>query len=192
MQTYTLSLPPIQIEGASGREREVLDSALKQVGFIPNMYANMVNAPALLETYLHGYRGFREESGLTPAEQEVVFLSISLENGCSYCMAAHSMIAANKSKVPADVIDAIRHDLRIPDPRLRALSAFTRRMVSSRGQPTQSDAEEFVRAGYSERDMLYVILAISVKTLSNYANHVFDTVVDPMFAKHAWQNNETA
>lgn len=57
------------------------------------MYANMANAPAVLSTYLHRYGLFRSESGMKPAEQEVVFLAVSQVNGCKYCTAAHSMIA---------------------------------------------------------------------------------------------------
>ena len=37
----------------------------------------MVNVPAVLSTYLHGYGLFRKSSGFQPAEQEVVFLAIS-------------------------------------------------------------------------------------------------------------------
>lgn len=39
-------LPPVDHVGAQGKQKEILDVALKQVGFIPNMYANMANAPA--------------------------------------------------------------------------------------------------------------------------------------------------
>ena len=84
-------------------QKDILDKAVKAVGFLPNMYANMVNAPAVLSTYLHGYGLFRNESGLKPAEQEVVFLAVSQVNGCTYCTAAHSMIADKKSGVSADV-----------------------------------------------------------------------------------------
>ncbi len=34
--------------------------------------------------------------------------------------------------------------------------------------------------------MLSVILAIAVKTLSNYTNHFFDTDVDSTFASRTW------
>jgi hypothetical protein len=60
---HKLSLKGVDLDSARPREREILDAALKQAAFIPNMYANMVNAPALLETYLLGYRHFREEAG---------------------------------------------------------------------------------------------------------------------------------
>ena len=58
------SVDPATAEGA---QKEILDRAVKAVGFLPNMYANMANAPAVLSTYLHGYALFRSESGLKPA-----------------------------------------------------------------------------------------------------------------------------
>lgn len=60
---------------AEGLQKEILDTAPKQVGSIPTMYSNMANAPAVLSTYLSGYGKFRGESSFTPAEQEVVFLA---------------------------------------------------------------------------------------------------------------------
>ncbi|WP_439673204.1 hypothetical protein AEMCBJ_34010 (plasmid) [Cupriavidus necator] len=50
-----LSLPAQSLETAQGRAKEALETALKQVGMIPNMYAGMANAPGLLKTYLFGY-----------------------------------------------------------------------------------------------------------------------------------------
>lgn len=182
-----LDLPTLTIETAAEPAKSILENAKKQVGFIPNMYGNMANSPGALETYLSGYRRFREDSGFTPAEQEVVFLSISLENACTYCMTAHSMIAEKVSKTPQSAIDAIRSDQPIPDAKLQALSTFTRTMVSSRGAPTPDALAAFKEAGYTERQVLEIILAIAVKTISNYSNHVFDTAVDERFAGHAWR-----
>lgn len=183
---YKMTLPGVSSETANPRAKEVLDKALKQVGFIPNMYANMVNAPAVLDTYLLGYKQFREESGLTTAEQEVVFLAISYQNGCSYCMGAHSFIADKMSRVPAPVTDAIRAGAKVPDAKLAALAEFTRVMVSKRGLPSEADVAAFLGAGFSERQILYIVLAISVKTLSNYSNHLFHTQLDERFASRAW------
>ena len=92
-QAFIQNLKPIDHASAQGAQKAIHDTALAQVGFIPNMYANMANAPAVLSTYLHGYALFRQESGLTAPEQEVVFLAVSQANGCTYCTAAHSMIA---------------------------------------------------------------------------------------------------
>lgn len=163
-----------------------LQATQKALGFVPNMYAAMVNLPALLDTYNHGYDKFRTESGFTPVEQEVIFLTISRANGCHYCMAAHSFVGDMMSKVPTEVTDSIRDDLSIADDRLEALRNFTRIMTESRGNPTTADADAFLAAGYSETHILGIILAISAKVISNYTNHIFHTEVDPAFASRTW------
>ncbi len=182
-----LNLDSQTIESAAPSAKPLLEQAQQTLGFVPNMYAFMANAPELLDTYLHGYQLFRAESGFTPVEQEVVFLSVSFENGCDYCMAAHSLIATAMSKVPAEVTEAIRNGRTIPDARLQALSVFTRVMLNKRGLPSKDDVEAFRQAGYTDKQVLDVILAIAVKTLSNYANHLTHTPVDAAFAKFAWQ-----
>lgn len=184
--TYRLTLPALTRETADEQTKQVLDKALAQVGFIPNMYAGMVNSPGMLDTYLTGYAAFRQGSGFSPVEQEVVFLTISRENGCNYCMAAHSVIADHFSKVPTEITDAIRNGDPIPDGKLSALAEFTRTMVASRGRPSNADVAAFGLAGYSERHILEIVLAIAVKTLSNYANHLFHTPVDERFASRLW------
>jgi uncharacterized peroxidase-related enzyme len=185
-QTFRMRLPVQSLTSEAPQVRAVLEKALKQVGFIPNMYARMANSPGLLDAYLYGYDLFRRKSGFTPAEQEVVFLTISRENRCHYCVAAHSALADTMSGVPRVVTDAIRDRTPIPDPKLRALSEFTQALLAKRGRPDRNDVAPFLAAGYDERQILEIVLAISVKTLSNWANHLFETPVDDMFAHRAW------
>jgi uncharacterized peroxidase-related enzyme len=181
-----LTLDPRSVENAEPRAAELLEQAKRKNGRVPNMYAAMANAPGVLDTYLHGYDLFRKESGFTPVEQELIFLTISRENGCEYCMAAHSTIADNVSRVPREVTDAIRADQPISEPKLNALATFVRAMFRTRGRPSEGDLADFLGAGYSERQVLEIVLALAVKTLSNYTNHLFDTEVDEPFASRAW------
>lgn len=183
---YKSNLPIQTLDNTSSDAKVLLESAKAKLGFVPNMYGTMANSPGLLATYMKGYDHFRQESGFSPQEQEVVFLTISRANGCEYCVAAHSLIADQMTKVPLPVTDAIRSFSPIPDPKLAALSAFTDVMFDSRGTPSQADVGAFIAAGYNERHVLEIVLAIAVKTLSNYANHLFQTPVDAMFAGRAW------
>jgi uncharacterized peroxidase-related enzyme len=183
--TYKVGLPPQTLESANPAARSVLQRAHRSLGFIPNMYQGMANLPVLLETYLDGYARFREASGFTPAEQEVVFLVVSRHNDCGYCTAAHSMIADRKSKVPPASLAALRAGHPLPDARLQALANFTERMLLSHGRPTQSDVQAFHRAGYEDRHLLDIVLAIAVKTLSNYTNQLFEPAIDQVFAAYA-------
>lgn len=164
-----------------------LKAAQAGMGMVPNMYAAMVNLPALLDTYSHGYAKFRAEAGFTPVEQEVVFLAISRFNGCHYCVAAHSFVGDMMSKVPTEVTDAIRDGRPVPDAKLETLRAFVHQMTESRGNPSPEQAKVFLAAGYTDEHILGIILAISVKVISNYTNHIFHTELDPGFAARAWQ-----
>jgi uncharacterized peroxidase-related enzyme len=183
---YQITLPAQTIETANAGAKKVLEEARAKLGFIPNMYARMANCPSLLETYFHGYGLFRSQSGFSAQEQEVVFLAISHENGCEYCMGAHSFIADKMSGVPADVTDALRDGRPIPDERLKALAQFTRTLTATRGLPSRAAVGAFLAAGYEERHILDILLAVAVKTISNYANHLFHTPLDPMFEGRRW------
>ncbi len=181
--TYKIGLKPVELKDANEQQKVILENAKKANGMIPNMYKNMVNLPALQNTYDTGYQQFRKESGFTPAEQEVVLLTISIENSCEYCTAAHSYLAENVSKTPKDVIEAIRQGKEIEDDKLKALHEFTKVMNESRGNPTPEQSKAFLNAGYSEKQILAIILAQAVKTISNYSNHIFHTEVDEAFAQ---------
>lgn len=189
---HTVHLTRLDMEHAAPAARMVLDDTRKSLGFIPNLYAAMANNPALLRAYTQGYQALREHSGLTPIELEIVFLAISRENGCDYCVSAHSFIADRVSKVPADVTAAVRDRRPIADSKLAALVDFTVAMVRTRGLPTSVEVEAFRAAGYHEQNMLAVVAAIGVKVMSNYTNHLFDNPVDDSFAAYSWTAADSA
>lgn len=179
-----LDMKPITLDEAEGEAKDLLSGAKDKLGFVPNMYTYMANLPGVLDGYLGTYAAFRETTGFTPAEQETVLLTISRINGCSYCMAAHSMIAENKSGVPGDSLAALRAGRELPDAKLNAVAKFTAAMVDSRGNPGKQAVDDFLAAGYGEQQVLGVVLAIACKTFSNYVNHLAATPVDEVFAPH--------
>jgi uncharacterized peroxidase-related enzyme len=180
-QTYNINLKSIELESANDEQKSLLERSKKNNGMIPNMYKNMVNLPGLQDTYDVGYQHFRKSSGFTSQEQEVVFVTVSMENACGYCAAAHSFIADNMSNVPTEITNAIREGKELPDAKLNALSEFTKIMFESRGNPTEAEAKTFLKAGYTDKHILGIILALAVKTISNYSNHVFHTEIDEAF-----------
>jgi len=190
LSEYKATLPLRTTDDAEPEAKTVLEAAQKKLGFVPNMYQAMANSPGLLNSYIQGYEAFRANSGFSPAEQEVVFLTISRTNGCEYCVAAHSFIAEIMSGVPDAVTKAIRDGASIPDAKLNALSNFVQVMVTKHGLPDRAHVEAFLSAGYEEKFILEIILAISVKTISNYTNHIFHTEVDEAFASHIWSDQQ--
>ncbi len=192
MTTYRMSLSPLAIEDAEVRVQPLLKEAKARMGFIPNLYARMANLPGLYSTYTLAQDAFRREGRFTPAEQEVVLLVISRENGCEYCVGAHSMIAEKVSKAPPQAIDAIRKRAPIADTKLAALADFTQIMLEKRGNPDFHDVERFLESGFTEHHILAIILALAVKTISNYTNHVFHTPLDAAFGSYVWSSEVTA
>ena len=184
---YKINQPPVELSTAPETVKPVLQEQKNNFGFLPNMYTHMANAPAVLKMYLQGYQLFREESSFSPVEQEVLFLTISRYHGCDYCVGAHSMIADKMSGVPGHVTDAIRDGETIDDPKLQALQDFAVAMLESRGAPSRTEVEDFLGAGFSEQQLLEVIVAIAVKTLSNYSNHLTHTELDTVFEDYRWE-----
>lgn len=179
------TLKAIDVESAPAGSKEILQASLVQLGRIPNMYALMANSPGILKTYRLGYDAFRSESGFTKAEQEVVFLAISRFHDCTYCVAVHSVIA-DMNRVDPEVTDAIRNGDSIKDEKLESLRVFTTVMLTTRGRPQPNDLSQFLVSGFTELQVLEIILAIAVKTISNYSNHLFDTELDSVFSARKW------
>lgn len=166
---------------------EILENTQKGLGFVPNMYISMGGNTALLDAYTYSYKSFRTNSGFTPVEQEVVFLSVAYENDCEYCMAAHSFIGDKMTKVPTEVTDAIRNGKQVPDTKLAALSKLTRSLTATRGNVTQEEVNEFLAVGYKETHVLGILAGIAVKTMSNYSNHLTEPKLDAVFLERIWQ-----
>jgi AhpD family alkylhydroperoxidase len=183
-KNYLISLPSLGLNATDPEAKALLEKSQAAYGMVPNMFANMANFPGLLETYMHGKDQLHTHSGFTPAELEVIFLTISRENLCEYCTGAHSL-SADYSGVAPEITNALRDKKEIPDPKLKTLSEFTLALMHTKGNPVVADAEKFKAAGYTEKQMLAIILAISIKTISNFSNHIFQTPLDAMMASRA-------
>ena len=76
---------------------------------------------------------------------------------------------------------SIRGGTAITDPKLDALRLFTTQVIEKRGHLTDVETKAFLDAGYSEEDILSVIIGVSHKVISNYVNHFADTPIDEPF-----------
>lgn len=182
MPHYTLHTPQTAPEAA----RAALETAERRMGFVPHLYAGLAHAPAALEGYLAVSASFDKVS-LTPVERQVVLLTASVDNGCEFCVAAHSMIAKKMVGVAPEVVQALREEREPADAKLAALAVFTRAVVQERGWVREHPAlARFLAAGYTPAQALEVVLGVTQKTLSNYANHLLQTPLNPAFESERW------
>lgn len=173
------------IENAPQNSKNALISAKNTYGFEPNLLGLMANHPGLLNSYMQGNSILSANSFLTPIEQQIVFLSVSYENNCHYCMAAHTTIG-QMTKVPQDILDALRNGTILPNPRLEALSKYTKATTQKRGRVSQDEIENFYSAGFNQEQQLEVILIIGLKVFTNYINFLAQTPIDEAFQPNVW------
>ncbi len=176
----TYSLDTVGTDG-----RETLQRIQDGYGFVPNLLGTMIESPETTRAYLALGELFGETSFDT-TEQQIISLTTSRINGCEYCVAAHSTVA-DASKVPAEIIEAIRDDRPIPAERLEALRIFVAQTVRQRGWLSDDQLQAFFAAGFDRQQAFEVVLGVSMKTISNYINHIAGPELDAAFAEQRWQ-----
>lgn len=173
-------LKPLDPSTAPDASRPVLETAQRSLGFVPNLYGTLANSPLALTAYTELAQTIAERSSLTATEQQVVFLAASLENGCDYCVAAHSTLA-RAQKVDGAVLDAVRAKRPIGDARLEGLRRTVIALVKERGWLSATQTQTFLDAGYEPAQLLDVVTLLALKTISNYTNHLAATPIDEAF-----------
>ena len=180
MANFTLHTPETAPEGA----RDFIAGVEKKMGFVPSLYAVFAENPAVLDAYTQ-LSDQLAKTGLTPLEQQIVTITASVENECHFCVAAHTTISEAQG-LDLTVIDAVREDRPIADPKLEALRVFTKKVVIDRGFVSDTDVDAFLVSGYDRAAVLAVILGVAMKVITNYTNHVAETPVNEAFQQHAW------
>jgi uncharacterized peroxidase-related enzyme len=147
-------------------------------GMIPNLYGYLAESPVALNAYLHINEQLMKHSSLSPVQVQVALLAISEVNGCEFCIAAHSWVG-DTLKASEQTVAAIRDGAEIEDTQDRALVNLVRAVVSERGHIGDGVMAEFLGAGFSKENMFDLLVCNMLKSLSNYANHITKTQVNP-------------
>lgn len=176
-------LPIATVDTAPQGSRDALGAVQKKYGFVPHLLGGLAQSPAALHCCLALAEQFGN-SGLSAREQQAVSLTASRQNDCGYCMAGHSVLAGKA--LPPAAIAALRAGQRTGGPRLDAVATLARKVVENWGWLAESDIEEFVSAGFARANVLDLLVGVTQKTLSNYANHVMGTPLDAAFEGARW------
>lgn len=181
------SLKIHNIETAPTEAKALLENSQKAYGMIPGLHGVLAASPQLLQAYQTLHELFTQTS-FNDEELTVVWQAINVEHSCHYCVPAHTGIA-KMMKVDDTIIDALRDETPLENPKLEALRTMTLSVVRNRGNVSSEDLEAFYTAGYGEQQVLEIILGLSQKVISNYTNHIANTPVDAGFQKFAWKKN---
>lgn len=182
--TMTTSYRVHTVDSAPEASRPVLQGVLTNLGVIPNLAAAMSESPTLVKSFFT-VREIYKGGTLDARETEVLSLANAVENGCKWCVAFHSMMS-RKESVKAETISAIRSRGLPTDARDKALVTLTRALIRGRGEVPASALAEFRAAGYTEAQVLEVILGIAFSTMANYTQHIVEAPLDGMLEQFRW------
>lgn len=172
------------IDTAPEASKKSLENSVKAFGMLPNLHAVLSESPEALEGYKTLHKLFQDTS-FNADELTVVWQTINVYHECHYCVPAHTAIAG-MMKVDEAITNALRNGTALPNAKLQALHDTTIEIVENRGNLSEEQLNKFLAAGYSNKQILEIVLGVSQKVISNYTNHLAKTDVDDAFKSFAW------
>ena len=88
-------VPLIEHDAASAEVRAVYDDIMKtrKVDWINNFWKVLANDPATLRRTWESLKSVMAPGALDPLTKEMIYLAVSIANGCAYCTASHAAAA---------------------------------------------------------------------------------------------------
>ena len=114
---------PIEHAQASRKVRAVFDDIKKsrKVADVNNFWKYLANDPALLERTWKSLKDVMAPGALDPLTKEMIYLAVSVTNGCGYCTASHGAAARKAGMTEAmfgelmGVVGMANETNRLPD-----------------------------------------------------------------------------
>ncbi|MEO7728717.1 MAG: carboxymuconolactone decarboxylase family protein [Burkholderiales bacterium] len=156
--------------------RPLLETVNKQLGVVPNLMKVLGNSPAALGGYL-SLNGALSKGALGPKTSERIALAIAEINGCGYCLAAHTYLGKNVAKLD-DAEIAANRDGTSTDPKADAAVRFAAKVARVRGHVADADVQAVKNAGFSDAEVMEIVVHVALNTLTNYVNEVAQTAID--------------
>ena len=161
-------------EEVSENNQAIFDQLNGKLGFVPNLYAYYAKNETALGDYLTLQN---RKSTLKAKEREVVNLVVSQYNGCRYCQSAHTVLGKMNGFTDEQVLE-LREGTASFDTKLDALAQFTLSAVANKGNVNDATKEDFFAAGYTEANLIDVIMVIGDKIISNYIHNLAGFAID--------------
>ena len=88
----------IEPEEAKGKVKEIFDDISKARGGdkVNNIWKALANDPDLLESTWNRIKHVMAPGALDSVTKELIYIAVSIVNGCEYCIHSHTAIARKK------------------------------------------------------------------------------------------------
>ena len=171
----TQRIPSIQPDDATGKTKDLFDGVKAKIGLVPNFYKLLAQSPTGLEGVLQ-FSGALAGGSLDAVTRERIALAVANVNGCDYCSAAHTAVAKSLN-LSGEEIEANRQG-RSSDPRADVAVVFARKVAVTRANVSEDDVQALRQAGYSDPQIVEIVLNVAFNVVTNYVNEAFKTEID--------------
>jgi uncharacterized peroxidase-related enzyme len=151
----------------------IFDNLNKALGFVPNLYATIAYSDNGLGRYL-AYQNAK--TTLSNKEKEAVNLVVSEVNNCLYCKSAHTVIGKMNGFTDEQLLDIRRE--KADNPKLNSLVKLAASITRNRGNAEAALVDDFYAQGYTNENLVDLILQVSDKTAMNYLHNLTKVTVD--------------
>lgn len=96
------TLPLLTDETATAEARAVFDDirATRQTDYVNNFWRAMANEPATMAALWARLKTVMGPGALDPLTKEMIYIAVSVANGCEYCVHSHTASAKAKGMTP--------------------------------------------------------------------------------------------
>jgi uncharacterized peroxidase-related enzyme len=163
-------ISPVDPDTATGKAKQLLDGVQSSRGHVPIILRVMAQSPAVLRGHLDLSRALA--GGALPLEtRERIALAVADDNGCAYCMSAHTRMSRDAGLSEADIRDSRRATS--PDPRIEAALVFAREVNRTHGRIDGGAVEAVRAAGWSDEEVVEIVAHVALNIFRNAVAEAF-------------------
>ena len=159
----------------TGKTRRLLGQVRAKLGFVPNLFRALANAPVALEGYLN-FSAALAGGALDDKIREQIALAVAESNLCGYCLSAHVFLGQRAGLTSDEIANAIR--ARASDPKIDAILKLARNIIVQRAEISDKDLQQARAAGLSDGEFIETVANVALNIFMNYVSHAARLSID--------------
>ena len=165
----------IDSTNANAEQQALLDTIQGQLGMVPNFLKVFANSPVALRAFL-GLHGVAGAGSLDHQTRERIALALAQQNGCEYCVSAHTAFG-RKSGLTGDEISAARHGSS-EDAQAAIAVKFATSLMEKKGDVSAIEIAQLRSAGFTDSDVVEIITHVGMNFLTNILGKASKVEID--------------
>ena len=168
-------IQPIDPATATAVVAAQLDETRKSLGSTPHLFTTAAQSPATI-TALNGLFAALGTGALAGKIGERIAIAVAQQNGCEYCLSAHTALGSMFGLDAAE-LNAAKRGQSSDD---KALAAMTLALavLRTRGKVDDAAIASARKAGLTDGDLVEVVAHVALNVFTNYLNNLAQTEVD--------------